>query len=242
MAVHAASVAFKSFSKITQNERIDLLKNIIKEYENRYQDFVEIITKEMGAPNWLSERAQANTGLINFKETLEALEEYEFEKEESNYTLRKEPIGVIGMITPWNWPMNQITTKVSAAIATGCTMVLKPSEISPYCSMLLAEVMHDAGVPKGVVNMVNGDGPVVGSAISAHPDIQMVSFTGSTSAGVAVAKDAAPSIKRVTQELGGKSANIILDDLSEESFAKAITARATSPRITSATNSAPRHP
>ena len=125
-AVNAASNAFVSFSKSSQEERIDLLKKIIQEYENRYKDFVEVITKEMGAPNWLSERAQANTGLINFKETLEALEEYEFEKEEGGYTLRREPIGVIGMITPWNWPMNQITTKVSAAIATGCTMVLNP--------------------------------------------------------------------------------------------------------------------
>ena len=142
LAVNAASEAFQTFSKSSQKERIELLKNIIQEYENRYKDFVEVITKEMGAPNWLSERAQASTGLVNFKETLEALEEYEFEKEDGGYILRREPIGVIGMITPWNWPMNQITTKVSAAIASGCTMVLKPSEISPYCSMLLAEVMH----------------------------------------------------------------------------------------------------
>ena len=188
MAVSAASEAFKSFSKTLQNERIKLLKNIIKEYENRYQDFVEIITKEMGAPNWLSERAQANTGLINFKETLEALEEFKFEKQEGGYTLRKEPIGVIGMITPWNWPMNQITTKVSSAIATGCTMILKPSEISPFCSMLLAEVMHDAGVPKGVFNLVNGYGPIVGAALSEHEKVDMMSFTGSTRAGIAVAK------------------------------------------------------
>ena len=141
IAVKAAVEAFKTFSTTTQDERIELLKAIIKEYENRYKDFVEVITKEMGAPQWLSERAQANTGLKNFKETLEALENYEFEKKEDGYTLRREPIGVVGMITPWNWPMNQITTKVSAAIASGCTMVLKPSEISPYCSMLLAEVM-----------------------------------------------------------------------------------------------------
>ena len=213
MAVNAASDAFKTFSKTTQAERIDLLTNIIKEYENRYKDFVEVITKEMGAPNWLSERAQANTGLINFKETLEALEEYEFEKKEGGYTLRREPIGVIGMITPWNWPMNQITTKVSAAIAAGCTMVLKPSEISPYCSMLLAEVMHDAGVPKGVFNLVNGYGPIVGAALSEHEKVDMMSFTGSTRAGIAVAQASAVTVKRVQQELGGKSANIILDDV-----------------------------
>ena len=214
-AVNAASNAFVSFSKSSQEERIDLLKKIIQEYENRYKDFVEVITKEMGAPNWLSERAQANTGLINFKETLEALEEYEFEKEEGGYTLRREPIGVIGMITPWNWPMNQITTKVSAAIATGCTMVLKPSEISPYCSMLLAEVMHKAGVPNGVFNLVNGYGPIVGAALSEHEKVDMMSFTGSTRAGIAVAQASAVSVKRVHQELGGKSSNIILDDVAD---------------------------
>ena len=132
-AVIAACNAFTSFSKSSQNERIELLKKIIQEYENRYKDFVEVITKEMGAPNWLSERAQANTGLINFKETLEALEEYKFEKEEGGYTLSREPIGVIGMITPWNWPMNQMCTKVASGIAAGCAMVLKPSEITPFC-------------------------------------------------------------------------------------------------------------
>tara|TARA_B100001121_G_scaffold202833_1_gene177423 strand:- start:4230 stop:5648 length:1419 start_codon:yes stop_codon:yes gene_type:complete len=213
MAVNAASEAFKTFSKTSKEERIELLKKIIEEYEKRYDDFVKVITREMGAPKWLSERAQANTGLINFKETLEALQEFEFEKEEDGYTLRKEPIGVIGMITPWNWPMNQITTKVSAAIASGCTMVLKPSEISPYCSMLLAEVMHSAGVPKGVFNLVNGYGPIVGAALSEHEKVDMMSFTGSTRAGVAVAQASAQTVKRVQQELGGKSANIILDDV-----------------------------
>ncbi len=215
IAVKAAAEAFKTFSTTTQDERIELLKAIIKEYENRYKDFVEVITKEMGAPQWLSERAQANTGLKNFKETLEALENYEFEKKEDGYILRREPIGVVGMITPWNWPMNQITTKVSAAIASGCTMVLKPSEISPYCSMLLAEVMHDAGVPKGVFNLVNGYGPIVGAALSEHEKVDMMSFTGSTRAGIAVAQASANTVKRVQQELGGKSANIILDDVAD---------------------------
>ena len=215
IAVKAAAEAFKTFSNTTQDERIELLKAIIKEYENRYKDFVEVITKEMGAPQWLSERAQANTGLKNFKETLEALENFEFEKKEDGYALRREPIGVIGMITPWNWPMNQITTKVSAAIASGCTMVLKPSEISPYCSMLLAEVMHDAGVPKGVFNLVNGYGPIVGAALSEHEKVDMMSFTGSTRAGIAVAQASANTVKRVQQELGGKSANIILDDVAD---------------------------
>ncbi len=214
-AVNAAYKAFISFSKSTKNERIDLLERIIKEYENRYDEFAQIITKEMGAPSWLSEKAQVNTGLINFKETLEALQEFQFEKEDGSYVIRREPIGVIGMITPWNWPMNQITTKVSAAIATGCTMILKPSEISPYCSMLLAEVMHDAGVPKGVFNLVNGYGPIVGAALSEHKKVDMMSFTGSTRAGIAVAQASATTVKRVQQELGGKSANIILDDVAD---------------------------
>jgi aldehyde dehydrogenase (NAD+) len=143
------------------------------------------------------------------------LKDYEFEKAEGDYILRKEPIGVIGMITPWNWPMNQITTKVSAALAAGCTMVLKPSEISPYCAMLLAEVFDKAGVPNGVFNLVNGYGPVVGAALSENNDVDMMSFTGSTRAGIAVAQASAVSVKRVHQELGGKSSNIILDDAAD---------------------------
>ncbi len=170
-AVSAALEAFSTFQQTTKEQRIELLNNIISEYENRYDDFVQIITKEMGAPIWLSEAAQAKTGIKNIHETLDALKDYEFERPEGDYTLIKEPIGVIGMITPWNWPMNQITTKVSAALAAGCTMVLKPSEISPYCAMLLAEVFDRAGVPNGVFNVVNGYGPTVGAALSEHPDV-----------------------------------------------------------------------
>ena len=214
-AVAAALKAFDSYQYTTKDQRIELLNNIIVEYKNRYDDFVQIITKEMGAPIWLSERAQASTGIKNIQETLDALNDYEFEKPEGDYTLIKEPIGVIGMITPWNWPMNQITTKVSAALAAGCTMVLKPSEISPYCAMLLAEVFDKAGVPNGVFNVVNGYGPIVGAALSEHPDIAMMSFTGSTKAGIAVAQASAVSVKRVHQELGGKSSNIILDDVAD---------------------------
>ena len=214
-AVAAALKAFDSYQHTTKDQRIELLNNIIVEYKNRYDDFVQIITKEMGAPIWLSERAQASTGIKNIQETLDALNDYEFEKPEGDYTLIKEPIGVIGMITPWNWPMNQITTKVSAALAAGCTMVLKPSEISPYCAMLLAEVFDKAGVPNGVFNVVNGYGPIVGAALSEHPDIAMMSFTGSTKAGIAVAQASAVSVKRVHQELGGKSSNIILDDVAD---------------------------
>ena len=214
-AVAAAFKAFSSFQHTSKEERTMLLNNIISEYENRYDDFVQAITQEMGAPLWLSEKAQASTGIKNIHETLDALKDYQFEKPEGDYTLIKEPIGVIGMITPWNWPMNQITTKVSAALAAGCTMVLKPSEISPYCAMLLAEVFDAAGVPDGVFNVVNGYGPTVGAALSEHPDVAMMSFTGSTRAGIAVAQASAVSVKRVHQELGGKSSNIILDDVAD---------------------------
>ncbi|MBL6903803.1 MAG: aldehyde dehydrogenase family protein [SAR86 cluster bacterium] len=214
-AVIAASDAFQTFQYSSKDDRIELLNNIVSEYENRYQDFVDTITEEMGSPIWLSSAAQAKTGIKNINETLDALKEYEFEKEEGEYILIKEPIGVVGMITPWNWPMNQITTKVSAALAAGCTMVLKPSEISPYCGMLLAEVFDKAGVPDGVFNLVNGYGPIVGAALSEHKDVDMMSFTGSTRAGIAVAQASATSVKRVHQELGGKSSNIILDDVAD---------------------------
>ena len=214
-AVNAASQAFLTFQHTSKEEKIELLNNIISEYENRYDDFVQTITEEMGAPLWLSEKAQASTGIKNIHETLDALKDYQFEKPEGDYILIKEPIGIIGMITPWNWPMNQITTKVSAALAAGCTMVLKPSEISPYCAMLLAEVFDKAGVPDGVFNVVNGYGPTVGAALSEHPDVAMMSFTGSTRAGIAVAQASAVSVKRVHQELGGKSSNIILDDVAD---------------------------
>ena len=212
-AVKAANQAFTTYQHTSKDDRIELLNSVIAEYENRYDDFVQTITEEMGAPIWLSEKAQASTGIKNLHETLDALQEYQFEKKEGDYTLIREPIGVIGMITPWNWPMNQITTKVSAALAAGCTMVLKPSEISPYCAMLLAEVFDKAGVPDGVFNVVNGYGPTVGAALSDHPDVAMMSFTGSTRAGIAVAQASAVSVKRVHQELGGKSSNIILDDV-----------------------------
>ena len=215
IAVMAASKAFKTYQLTSKEDRIELLNNIIAEYKNRYDDLVQTITEEMGAPIWLSEKAQASTGIKNLHETLDALKDYEFEKKEGDYTLIREPIGVIGMITPWNWPMNQITTKASAALAAGCTMVLKPSEISPYCALLLAEIFDQAGVPAGVFNVVNGYGPIVGAALSDHPDVAMMSFTGSTEAGIAVAQASAISVKRVHQELGGKSSNIILDDVAD---------------------------
>ena len=214
-AVKAASNAFETYQFSSKDDRIEILNNVIAEYENRYQDFVDTITEEMGAPLWLSSKAQASTGIKNLNETLDALKEYQFEKAEGDYILMKEQIGVVGMITPWNWPMNQITTKVSAALAAGCTMVLKPSEISPYCAMLLAEVFDTAGVPAGIFNVVNGYGPTVGAALSEHKDVDMMSFTGSTRAGIAVAQASASTVKRVHQELGGKSSNIILDDVAD---------------------------
>ena len=211
-AVSAAKVAFESYSQTSVSDRIDLLGGILSEYTKRYDDLVEAITTEMGAPTYLSKAAQAATGQGHFSSILEVLKKYEFEERKGRYLLRKEPIGICGLITPWNWPVNQISTKVAPALAAGCTMVLKPSEVAPISGMVFAEILHTAGVPKGVFNLVNGDGPSVGSALSSHPDVAMMSFTGSTRAGVEVAKDSAPSVKRVAQELGGKSANIILED------------------------------
>lgn len=211
-AVAAARVAFETYGKTTRQERIDLLGSILGAYTKRIDDVASAIQLEMGAPTWLAVNAQAPTALGHFGSTLKALKTYEFEKDMGSTRVLKEPIGVCGLITPWNWPINQMTCKVAAALAAGCTMVLKPSEIAPFSAHIFAEILHDAGVPKGVFNLVDGDGPTVGAAISKHPDIDMVSFTGSTRAGILVAKAAADSVKRVAQELGGKSANILLDD------------------------------
>ena len=211
-AVAAAKEAFKSFGLSSRDDRISLFEAIIEEYKNRYNDIAAAISEEMGAPKNLSEKNQTGAGLGHLKTALEVLKEYAFEESVGNSRIYKEPIGVCGMITPWNWPINQITCKVAPALATGCTMVLKPSEVAPLSGYLFTQVMDKAGVPAGVYNMVNGDGAGVGTMISGHPDIDMVSFTGSTRAGSLVAQNAAPTIKRVTQELGGKSPNIILDD------------------------------
>ena len=222
-AVAAASSAFNSFGFSSKEDRIKIIEDIITEYEKRSEELAQTISNEMGAPLWLSQMAQVTAGLSHFKDTLEVLKSFEFEGTENNYLIRKEPIGVIGMITPWNWPMNQMCTKVASAIAAGCTMVLKPSEITPLCGIIFAEILHDAKVPAGVFNLVNGMGPIVGAALSEHPDIDMMHFTGSTRAGVAVAIASAPTVKRVSQELGGKSANIVLDDADIE---KAVTSGA----------------
>ena len=211
-AVEAAKNAFATFGSSSKDERIALLESIITNYEDSSEELAAIISEEMGAPLWLSKVAQVTSGLQHFKDTLEVLKEFDFEEDGESFLIRKEPIGVIGMITPWNWPMNQMSTKVASAIAAGCTMVLKPSEISPFCGIHLAKVIEKSDLPNGVFNLVNGLGPVVGDALSTHPDVDMMHFTGSTRAGIAVAQSSAPTVKRVAQELGGKSANIILDD------------------------------
>jgi len=219
-AVAAAKRAFASYSGTAPASRLALLQAIIEVYKSRVEELAETISREMGAPLGLSRAAQAPVGVWHLSEMVNVLRTFRFEELKGSTLLRKEPIGVCGLITPWNWPMNQIVCKVAPAIAAGCTMVLKPSEISPLSAYLFTEILHEAGVPAGVFNMVNGDGPTVGSAIASHPDVAMVSFTGSTRAGVAVASAAASTVKRVTQELGGKSANILLDDAD---FEKAVT-------------------
>ena len=211
-AVAAAKEAFESFSKTTKEERLALMGKILEVYQSRYDEIAETISSEMGAPLWLSKAAQAATGAGHFGTFMEVLKNYNFDEDKGTTRLRKEPVGVCGLITPWNWPINQIACKVAPALAAGCTMVLKPSEVSPLNAVIFTEVLHEAGVPAGVFNLVNGDGLSVGEAMSSHPDIDMMSFTGSTRAGVAVARASADTVKRVSQELGGKSANIILDD------------------------------
>ncbi len=212
LAVAAAKRAFETYSQTSPDERLALLRRIIEVYQSRMEEMADSISREMGAPIALSRKAQAPAGLAHLLEIVKVLEHFNFEEVKGSTLMRREAIGVCGLITPWNWPMNQIVCKVAPALAAGCTMVLKPSEIAPLSAYLFAQILHEAAVPPGVFNLVNGDGPTVGAAIAAHPDVAMVSFTGSTRAGVAVAVAAAPSVKRVTQELGGKSANIILED------------------------------
>jgi aldehyde dehydrogenase (NAD+) len=211
-AVAAARHAFETFSRTTKEERLALLGKIVEVYQKRYGEIVQAISMEMGAPLGLSKNAQAAMGIAHVTQAMKVLKDFEFQTVQGSTAIVREPVGVVGMITPWNWPINQIACKVAPAIAAGCTMVLKPSEVAPMNAMLWAEVMHEAGVPPGVFNLVNGDGPTVGEAMSSHPGIDMMSFTGSTRAGIAVAKASADTVKRVAQELGGKSANIVLDD------------------------------
>jgi len=211
-AVAAARRAFPSYATTTREERLALLGRIMEVYQKHYDEMAETISREMGAPLWLSKAAQAAAPLAHLGTIIEVLKAYAFERERGATLMRREPIGVCGLITPWNWPVNQIACKVLPALAAGCTMVLKPSEVAPLNAVIWTQILHEAGVPAGVFNLVNGDGPTVGEALATHPGIDMMSFTGSTRAGVAVAIAAAPSVKRVAQELGGKSPNIVLDD------------------------------
>jgi len=219
-AVAAASRAFEAYSQTSVEERVALLQRVIEVYKSKSEEMAQTISLEMGCPLPLSRAAQAAAGLGHLFEIVKVLEHFQFEELKGSTLMRKEPIGVCGLITPWNWPMNQVVAKVAPALAAGCTVVLKPSEMAPLSAYLFAQILDEASVPPGVFNLVNGDGPTVGAAIAAHRDVAMVSFTGSTRAGIAVALAAAPTVKRVTQELGGKSAHIILDDADLETAVK----------------------
>jgi aldehyde dehydrogenase (NAD+) len=216
IAVAAARAAFPSFSRTSQKERLELLKECLAAYNRRFDDIAEACAQEMGAPIAFAKEAQAFVGRAHFQALIDVFENFEFTEKRGTTLVVKEPIGVVGLITPWNWPLNQIVCKVAPALAGGNTMVLKPSEIAPLNAIIFAEAMHEAGVPKGVFNLVNGDGPSVGQKMAEHPGIDMMSFTGSTRAGVIVAKAAADTVKRVCQELGGKSANVLLPDVDLE--------------------------
>ncbi len=218
-AVMAARRAFASWSQTSREERLEVLGRILAEYQKRFGDLATAVTEEMGAPASLAQRAQVPIGMGHLATAIEVLKTFKFEEDRGPTMIVKEPIGVCSFITPWNWPLNQIVCKVAPAIATGCTMVLKPSEVAPFTGHIFAEIMHAAGVPAGVFNMVQGDGIGVGVPMSSHPEVDMVSFTGSTRAGIEVAKNAAATVKRVAQELGGKSPNIVLDD---GAFAKGV--------------------
>lgn len=211
-AVAAAKRAFPAYAQCSREQRLELLAAIIEGYRQHSEALAELVHREMGAPLSLARSAHVPAGLGHLQRAFDVLRAYDFDRPHGSTMISREPIGVCGLIMPWNWPLNQLTCKLAPALATGCTMVLKPSEKAPLSAMLLADILHQAGVPKGVFNLVNGDGPTLGDGISRHPNIDMVSFTGSTGAGIAVAKAAADTVKRVSQELGGKSANLILAD------------------------------
>ena len=216
-AVNAAAQAFKTWSRTSKEERLAIMNRIVEEFEKKVPELGEAITEEMGAPKWLADGTQAAIGVNHFKTAISVLEKFEFEEDRGTSRIAREPIGVCGFITPWNWPIHQICAKVAPALAVGCTVVLKPSEIAPFSGKIFADIMDAAGVPAGVFKLVQGEGPVVGAAIASHPKVDMVSITGSTRAGVLVAEAAAKTVKRVHQELGGKSPNIILEDADLES-------------------------
>ena len=213
LAVEAASAAFDQFSQTTKMDRLDLLKSVMVITKRRLEDLAQAMRMEMGAPITMARSSQADAAIGHLQGFIDALEEHDERiKLKNGDIMVHEPVGVCGLITPWNWPINQITLKVLPALATGCTCILKPSEHTPISAMIYAEILNEAGYPKGVFNLINGEGPVVGAALSRHPDIQMMSFTGSTRAGTAVTCDAADTVKRVTLELGGKSPNLVFAD------------------------------
>ncbi|WP_027819088.1 aldehyde dehydrogenase family protein [Paraburkholderia bannensis] len=211
-AVRAAKQAFDTFSRWSVEQRVALLERILAIYQRRYEEVAQTISQEMGAPIAFARAMQAAVGTAHLEQTIRALKTFPFSKQTDSMLVSHEPIGVCALITPWNWPINQIVCKVAPALAAGCTMVLKPSEVAPFSGILFAEILDEAGVPPGVFNLVHGYGHVVGDALSRHPDVDMVSFTGSTRAGIEVAKAAADTVKRVHQELGSKSPNLILPD------------------------------
>lgn len=211
-AIKAAKAAFASYSLSTRDERIGYLERILEGYKKHYDELAYAVTQELGAPLTFARDAQVFTGQVHLETTLSVLRDFEFEEQRGDVLVTREAVGVCSLITPWNWPLTQIVCKVAPALAAGCTMILKPSEIAPLSAAVFARILDEAGLPAGVFNMVHGVGPEVGSILASHPDVDMVSFTGSTRAGIAVAKGAADTVKRVTQELGGKSPNIILDD------------------------------
>ncbi len=212
VAVAAARAAFAGWSTTDREARVDALERIAAEFDRRLDDMGNAIREEMGAPQWLARDTQAALGPKHFRSAASILRNYEFEESKGSAHILKEPIGVCGFITPWNWPVHQMCAKTAPAIAVGCTVILKPSEIAPFSGQILAEIINAAGLPPGVFNMLFGEGPVVGSAMALHPGIDMISITGSTRAGIEVARNAAATVKRVHQELGGKSPNIVLDD------------------------------
>ncbi|MFK7862035.1 MAG: aldehyde dehydrogenase family protein [Granulosicoccus sp.] len=225
-AVLAAKHAFDSWSLSSKAERLELMKGILATYQSRAKEMADTISQEMGAPISMALAAQAGSGSFHIEAFIKALTAYDFERElrpdTPNDRIIHEPIGVCGLITPWNWPMNQIALKVMPALATGCTMILKPSELSPLSGMLFTDILHEAGVPAGVFNLVNGDGMGVGTTLSGHPDVALISFTGSSRAGIAISKNAADTLKRVSLELGGKGANIVFADAPPEAVAQGV--------------------
>jgi aldehyde dehydrogenase (NAD+) len=225
-AVAAARAAFVAWAETPADERVALLQALLEQYLARADEMAQAISMEMGAPIGLAKTSQVGAGAAHIKNTIRSVQAFEFEQPLGPHApgdrILYEPVGVCALITPWNWPMNQVTLKVAPALGAGCTMVLKPSEVAPLSSMLFAEMIHDAGFPRGVFNLVNGDGPGVGTQLSGHPDVDMVSFTGSTRAGIAISKNAADTVKRVALELGGKGANIVFEDADEQAVVRGV--------------------